>query len=1702
MLTDWSTARRIPGVPSATVTLAVWRLRELLVCLALIGLCVTQEPGLIVPDTKLDMALDPGGFLARAAHLWTSDWQFGTLQNQAVGYFFPMGPFFLLGEAVGLPAWLVQRLWMAALLCVALTGVVRLARALDLGGPASRLVAGAVFALSPRALSLVGTVSLELLPYCVAPWVLLPLVKGAAGGSLRRAAALSGLAVVCMGGANGAAAACAVLPAFLFIVTRAPGRRRIRLLAWWTVAMVAATFWWLVPLLLLQRYGFPFLPYTESAAVTTSVTSLPSAVRGATQWVGYLAVDGVPWWRSGWALVTTPWMIVLTGLIACVGLAGLARRDLPERRFLAIGALVGLLTLTAGNLSDGGAAFASTVREALDGPLAALRNLHKFDVVLRLPLALATAHMLDTAGRIAVIRRYTRPTNMAPRRVALGVTAVALLAVSGGAANAGLPAGGGFWAVPQHWRQATEWLDQRAGPGTTLLVPGSNFAEYNWGRSLDEPVQPLLDAPWAVRSLVPAGSAGNARLLTAIDERLASGTVSPGLTDVLGRLGVRYLLVRNDLRQPVGGIAWPVLVHRTLDSAPGLFRVAAFGPSSGVKPDLDGAWDYGLHEPYPAVEIYQVDRPTPRATLADAAQPLSLVGAPETLLDLSDAGVLGNQPVILDGDAPAAAGGGTVLADSLRNREVDFGLVRGNVSRTLTPEDRPRTARAVHDILDPAWQASVTSSGYNGVADIRASSSAADVTGPAGLRDPSATPFAAMDGDSGTSWLSDGARKPVGQWVEVRFTDRIQAGSVELQVADYEVVGAAVTRVRISTAGGSYVHPVVDAGRVPVRLALPSGRTSWLRVTIDGVAGHDVAGRRAGIRELRVPGVTPQRYLRLPALPDATSAPAVVALARKAVDRSACAAAGDHYLCAPDLIRQGEETGLVPRRFDLPAAATPHLTGLARATPATALAVYDEMVGGQTFTTSSSWFTDPVASSRSLADGDDGTAWWADPDDPQPTVKLRLSKARKVSSVRLRFASSLVAAPPRTVRITGDNGIREVTVDPDGVARFPALRTRSLFVAVTSTVPRVSRSTALFEPQPLPVGLTGVDVEGAPEVNQARDLVRTVTLPCGAGPTIVVNGATVPTTVSGTLRDLRDLRPLRYRACVPDAKPAGRAKTSTAANDDRVSLRVGPNEVSAPPDRFVVDSVILTGEAPQRPVAVAGAEPPRQALTVLGWDDQHRSVEVGPGGSSYLVVPENASPGWRATLDGVPLVPTRLDGWKQAWFVPAGAAGRIELVFTPGEQYGLVLRIAGGLLLLLIVAAVLPARRHRPAYPVVPATMPTAPLLAVGVPALLGGLLGLGCAAVVVVLHRRRVPNPTWIWVPAAVGLLVHGTERWWLPRVGSERIGELLVALPAGLLLVAIAALVLRFRRVRGRYESRREARVFGRARRRGLERGHRPGRLDQGAGRDDLGPGSVAPHLQNPSQVPGRPLDDVVADRRDRDGESQGEREEHPERAVHPGEPEQAEADLEGEEVPEEDAVGDSTEEPDHRQAEERTWHPARTRADEGGDHAPGDQQEHQVFDDRFDRLGRLDPARPAIGVLAIHSSAPAMSHDVPGANVKTRSPRGVADHRSSSPRPVPFSARLGRNGDEAVLGGHEASTASMIPMPNQSRRAGSQSTASPGSGESGPCAYVFQARPARTSTAPSASWRRLARAGYGRPSGDRASLSPAAPGRRSPP
>ena len=187
-------------------------------------LTFAQSPGKISPDTKLDLTANPVRFLARAFNLWNSELPFGQAQNQAYGYLFPHGAFFLAGDMLGLPGWVTQRLWWALLLTIGFWGLLRVAEALGIGTPTSRVIAAAAFALSPRVLTTLGAISSETLPMMLAPWVLLPVIlalrgSGAgepAGSSVRVLAARSASAIALMGAVNAVATLTACVPAVLW----------------------------------------------------------------------------------------------------------------------------------------------------------------------------------------------------------------------------------------------------------------------------------------------------------------------------------------------------------------------------------------------------------------------------------------------------------------------------------------------------------------------------------------------------------------------------------------------------------------------------------------------------------------------------------------------------------------------------------------------------------------------------------------------------------------------------------------------------------------------------------------------------------------------------------------------------------------------------------------------------------------------------------------------------------------------------------------------------------------------------------------------------------------------------------------------------------------------------------------------------------------------------------------------------------------------------------------------------------------------------------------------------------------------------------------------------------------------------------------------------------------------------------------------
>jgi arabinofuranan 3-O-arabinosyltransferase len=1356
-----------PGGPDVAARLRE-RLRVLACCLALTALAFGTRPGAILADTKIDMAVNPLGFLGRALHLWDPE-QFGQLQNQAVGYLFPMGPFFALGDVLQLPAWITQRFWLSLLMCLAFVGTWRLAGRLGIGGTGpdgrwTRLFAAMAYALAPNGLATLGQISSEYMPVAMLPWIMLPLVTAASGeGGRLKAAARSGLAIACCGGINATATVAVLIVPFLYIVTRPRGSFRVRMLAWWSAATGAATAWWLAPLLLTGTYGFSWLTYTEKADTTTGPTGLVNVLRGAERWVNYLIVDGQVWWPVGHGLSLSPVPIICTGVVAALGLAGLLARLLPERTFLLLTVLAGVAIMSMGHLSDLPGPFAAQLRELLDGPLAPLRNLHKFDAVVRLPLAFGLAHLLAAAGRHL---REKRARNARVRGLsdgngpAFGLTfrsllslpvaaAVALGGIGLTAASNGLSGPGDFKEVPKYWRDAASWINARAGQQGVIAVPGAPFGEYLWGRPMDDIVQPLLTARWGVRQLVPAGSPGYTRALDAIDLQVRSGQGSPGLSEFLGRMGVRYVLVRNDLRRETLRGAWPARLHQTLGDSPGLRKVATFGPPIGGGND-DAVTDFD--QQYPPLEVYEVEGAADVANLTDATDPVRVYGGPESLLAMADDKALPDDPVLLDDDAPDL-GGTPVVTDSPRLLKRNFGELH-QTSPTMTAAHKGEAT----DVLDKGWEQYTTHVTYGGgVRDVTASTSAAGDDAIPQSRRPEAIPYAAFDGNRLTAWETGGWDGPSGQWLRVDFDRARDVRNLTATFVQNTALGPPVTRISVETENGSLEQDVQQSAN-PQPLSAPEGPTRWLRLRITRLASTPIvpAFSRAAIAEVAIDGVTPTRTYTMPA-PSGIDGPATYVMSRAPGATGECMKGSRRWVCAPSLGSGDEEGAGFDRTFTSAVTGKAPVTGTAVLTDQKLIDRYTAVHGQPVVTASSTLSGHPADQPRSGFDGDPATSWIAGEKDEEPTYTVRWKGREQVSTVTVTRPPG--AAGPMRLRIEGANGqSREGLSDAEGTLSFAPMTTDRLTI------------TFFRDGRPQPVQLAELTVPG---VNPFPDVrAYPLELPCGYGPKLKVTapaprpgngqggngqgadgqtgngrggagrGQTVQTKATGTLGDLLAGRPLQFSACKQAVLAKGQNHLTSVAFDN-----------------YRIDTVTVG----TKPGPDTAARPPEQ-VKVVSWGAGSRTLEVDAATASFLTVNENFNTGWRATAGGTELRAVRLDGWKQGWLVPAGTSGLVELTYTPDRAQRIAVVTGLNLLLVLLIVALWPGRSGGRRRPDPRAGTGWPAWAAIGLAAALGGwIAGIPGAAVtlgVAVLcgwartRRSAVPRALASPWPVAVAML------------------------------------------------------------------------------------------------------------------------------------------------------------------------------------------------------------------------------------------------------------------------------------------------------------------------------------------------------------
>ena len=489
-LVDRSTAR------ASSAHLFTW--------LALGLLSFLQAPGRTAADTKFDVLVNPAGFLAAAGHAYTDAFTLGQIQNQAYGYLFPHGLFFLLTDP--LPDWVAQRMWWTVVMGVGFSGAYLVARKVGFGlWPA--WAAGVLFALSPRMLTTLTAISSEAWPVALVPWTVLPLIGATRLTWHDVAAAIVPIAF--MGAVNATATMMACLPAFVLLLWRGAWKH----LAGWLAGTALVSAWWIGPLLVLGKYSAPFTDFIESSYVTTRWLNLAEILRGTTSWAPFVDTERT----AGSLLVAEPVFVLASAAITAVAIAGLATWRSPWRGYFVV-----LLCLGVALMGAAHGPFSLAWLSFLDGPGAPFRNLHKLDPLVRLPLVMGVA---------AVLARVKLPA-----AVAVGLAAVIAVAP---AWSFRLAPTGTWKEISPDWLAAAEYLNNNMAGTRTLVVPEASFARQTWGWTRDEPIQALTHVPFAVRDAVP--------LVDPEAIRGLDGQATALSPEALRAIGVGAVVVRNDL---------------------------------------------------------------------------------------------------------------------------------------------------------------------------------------------------------------------------------------------------------------------------------------------------------------------------------------------------------------------------------------------------------------------------------------------------------------------------------------------------------------------------------------------------------------------------------------------------------------------------------------------------------------------------------------------------------------------------------------------------------------------------------------------------------------------------------------------------------------------------------------------------------------------------------------------------------------------------------------------------------------------------------------------------------------------------------------------------------------------------------------------------------------------------------------------------
>jgi arabinofuranan 3-O-arabinosyltransferase len=1264
--------------------------------------------------------VSPGRFLADVASVWSPTGDLGHVQGgQYGGYLFPMGPFFAAGHAVGLPDWLVQRLWLGLLLALAAWGTVRLLDALlSPRRGVAHLVAGGAMVLNPYVVVFANRTSVTLLAYAALPWLLLAVHRGLREpGGWRWPAAFALLVAATGGGVNAAVTAWILLapvllalyePLLAGVPWRAVGR-----FAWRAGGLaLAVSVWWMAPLLVQSAHGIDFLRFIEQPGTVWGTTSASEALRLMGYWTSYTGVSFVGarlplYGDSGTLLFSAPVVVASLLLPALAAASFVWARRWRYGSFFLLLALVGVLVVMAG-FPEG-----TPLRHGLyfvyNHVSAArfLRTSYKAGPLVALGLG-----VLLGVGGAAAARRAGAPAVVAGAAALLAVAAWPLTRGHGvELVNHGIPAA---------WRDAARGLNRELpADRRAVVLPGQLFAFYRWGGTVDPILPALTRRRVTLRSIVPYADLHSTDLLWTLDRLVQQRRLYPGqLRPLLDLVGAGAVVSGTDDDRARSGAAPPATAAVDL-AAQGLGPASrSYGPTRGFRlPPGEGAAAVSL----PEIRRYDL----PRAPVASAGtvrvQPSGRGSAPAgtvrvqpagpaTIVDGSAEGVAGlasfgalpeGPPLLYAADlsaarlrAAAARGARIAITDTNRRRVFVNALLRQDLGWTLAAGDSPSADAAMLDPFSGRGSRAQTVARYTGVRYVHARFS------PGLAQFPEHRPFAALDGDPSTAWLSDLNLEPRDRWMEVGFQRPRDVDHVD--VLPYGDARGRVDAVEV--AGRTFpVHPGWN------RLRLGLRGVGALRVRIAHMRlPRGVVDEPGGLYELRIPGVRATEALRGPV--DAERALAGHDLRRADLTYLFARTTGDaplrrNLLHGPWQAHRRSDAGDgelgLRRAFAPPAARTWTADAWLSLSPRAPDDAIDRLEGTadpRLVATSSSRLYGLAAFRASGAfDGTTRRAWigqflpdqsaWLAWRTGHPVTLRRLQllppdvQVPTPAAVRVEVARGGVAPAAAASGGAGGGGVA-LPFAASGGAGAPAGPVLPVAADGAVVLPRPLRGRAfrldvVRVRSPDPLQAVGIGEVRAPGLPRARP-PATGRLRAGCGAAVArVGGRTVPLVPDATVAELEAGRALRARGCGGPTR-----------------LPAGSQLLSAGDGTFRVDFLRLHSPAPAGLGATTGGG------RVVSPGTPHRGsqdgVRVAVAGPSWLVLGESFDRGWRAWCGERSLgAPRVVDGYANGWRVDRRCRD-VRFAYGPQTPVNLAY-IASALAALLALALLLAPAKWREA---------------------------------------------------------------------------------------------------------------------------------------------------------------------------------------------------------------------------------------------------------------------------------------------------------------------------------------------------------------------------------------------------------------------